>query len=91
MADRENLRRRACHWLSIYYKALSSQIVLSYDFRTVDAQSAGDHACDMMENNRMKALLVKLAFLYLIAAGPVQAGLMDFTVESLKTEDSSGC
>jgi len=45
----------------------------------------------MLESNRMKALLATLAFVYLIATGPVQAGLMGFTVESLKIEDSGGC
>jgi hypothetical protein len=45
----------------------------------------------MLKNNRMKALLATLAFVYLLATGPVQAGLMGFTVESLKTEDSGGC
>jgi len=45
----------------------------------------------MLKINYMKTLLATLAFVYLIAAGPVQAGLMGFTVESLKTEDSGGC
>jgi len=62
-----------------------------YDLRTIDTQSVADHAYGMLKNNRMKALLATLAFVYLIATGPVQAGLMDFTVESLKTEDSGGC
>jgi hypothetical protein len=45
----------------------------------------------MFENNAMKALLAALLFGYLLAAGPVQAGFMDFSVESLKIEDSGGC
>jgi hypothetical protein len=45
----------------------------------------------MLKNYRMKALLATLAFVYLVGTGPVQAGLMGFTVESLKTEDSGGC
>jgi hypothetical protein len=63
----------------------------AYDLRTIDAQSIAGHACGMLKNNRMKALLATLAFVYLFATGPVQAGLMGFTVESLKTEDSGGC
>lgn len=45
----------------------------------------------MSKENRMKALLASLAFVFMMAAGHVQAGYMGFTVESLKTEDSGGC
>ncbi len=66
-------------------------LALAYDLRTIDARSVTDHAYGMLKINYMKTLLATLAFVYLIAAGPVQAGLMGFTVESLKTEDSGGC
>jgi hypothetical protein len=63
----------------------------AYDLRTIDARFVAAHACGMFENNHIKALLVALAFVYLLATGPVQAGFMDFSVESLETEDSGGC
>ena len=61
------------------------------DLRTIYTCSVAVHACGMFENNAMKALLAALLFGYLLAAGPVQAGFMDFSVESLKIEDSGGC
>jgi hypothetical protein len=63
----------------------------AYDLRTIDTRFVADHACGMFEKNRLKALLASLAFVYLLATGPVQAGFMGFSVESLETEDSGGC
>jgi hypothetical protein len=62
-----------------------------YDLRAIDTQSAADHACGMLEKNRMRVLLAALVFVCLLDTDPVQAGFMDFSVESLKTEDSEGC
>jgi hypothetical protein len=45
----------------------------------------------MLENNHMKILLAVLVFGYLLLTGPVRAGFLDMTVDSLKTEDTSGC
>ena len=45
----------------------------------------------MFGNHRIKALLAVLSFVCLLAIEPAQAGLMDFSIESLETEDSGGC
>jgi len=63
----------------------------TYDLRTIGTRFVTSHACGIFENNHIKALLAALAFVYLLATGPVQAGFMDFSVESLETEDSGGC
>jgi hypothetical protein len=47
----------------------------------------------MMRKDRLNSLLVLLACLCMLAAGPVNAGYFGFTAASLQTEteDSGGC
>jgi hypothetical protein len=45
----------------------------------------------MMKKDSLKTLLVLLVLSCLLAAGPVKAGYMGFTAQSLQTEDSDGC
>ena len=45
----------------------------------------------MFAKNHMSALLAALAIVCLLDTNPVQAGYMDFSVESLKPETSQGC
>jgi len=45
----------------------------------------------MMRKANPKTILALLVFACTLAAGPVNAGYMDFTTDSLRVEDSSGC
>jgi len=45
----------------------------------------------MMKKVSLNTLLAVFFFACTLAAGPVCAGYLDFTVESLQTEDSGGC
>lgn len=45
----------------------------------------------MMKKDSLKKMLALVVFACLLAAGPVHAGLMGFTAQSLQAEDSGGC
>ena len=45
----------------------------------------------MMKKDSLNMLLALYVFASMFAAGPAHAGYMDFTVESLQTEDAGGC
>jgi hypothetical protein len=45
----------------------------------------------MMKKARLHTFLALAAVACLLAAGPVNAGYMDFTADSLQVADSGGC
>lgn len=45
----------------------------------------------MMKNESLKVLIALLFFACMFAAGPVNAGYLGFTADSLRTEASDDC
>lgn len=62
-----------------------------YYLGTVDAGTPCSDAEAMMRYAPPKTLLAIVALLCTLAAGPASAGYMDFTVDSLRVEETGGC